>query len=224
MVSRNDRRNFLTRGAVGAGALLLATPAARALAASCGLTPPQTSGPFYPGESQFHPDQDLTQIPGRPAALGEVVIVQGQVLDTECRPIAGAAIEIWQACASGRYNNPKDPNTAAALDPNFKYWGEAFTDEHGNYSFKTIIPGAYPADLDWDRPPHIHFKISKLGYRELTTQLYFAGQPLNDRDLILLDLAPADRERVIVSFAGGVGKFDITLRRVDGRVRLPRSS
>ena len=118
------------------------------------------------------------------------MLVQGRVLDSQCRPIAGADVEIWQACASGRYNNPKDDNPAA-IDPHFKYWGETRTDANGAYQFKTIVPGAYPADTDWMRPPHIHFKVSRLGFHELVTQMYFAGNPLNDQDQILKDVPAA---------------------------------
>lgn len=214
-----DRRQFLKLGTSAAGMIALANPVTQALAASCGITPPQTSGPFYPGESHFHPDTDLTQLQGHSQrALGEVVYVQGQVVDALCRPIAGATVEIWQACASGRYNNSNDPNTAP-LDPNFKYWAEAVTDQNGSYRFKTIIPGAYPADTNWMRPPHIHFKVSKLGYRELITQMYFAGEPLNDQDLILKDVPASERDNVIVDFEPSelsirTGIFNITLQSV----------
>lgn len=223
MKTDSDRRQFIKLGGAGAAGLFaFSGPFAKALAASCGLTPPQTSGPFYPGHNQFHPDNDLTQIAGRPAALGQIVYVKGQVLDTRCKPIAGANVEIWQACVSGRYNNAKDTNPAP-IDPNFKYWGETLTDAQGEYIFKTIIPGAYPADTDWTRPPHIHFKVNRLGYHELVTQLYFKGDPLNDLDLILQAIPAGERDSVVVDFIqSGVGfdpksrtgTFNITLRSV----------
>lgn len=225
MKSDSSRRQFLKMGGIAGAASLITftSPLGRALAASCGLTPPQTSGPFYPGESEFHPDFDLTRIPGRPdAALGQVVYIRGQVLNSRCLPIEGANVEIWQACASGRYNNTKDTNPAP-IDPNFKYWGESVTNKKGEYYFKTIIPGAYPADSDWTRPPHIHFKVSRLGYRELVTQLYFKGEPLNDQDLILKDIPAAQRDSVIVEFNPSpvgfdpkslTGIFNITLQSV----------
>lgn len=205
-----DRRTLLRIGLSAAagtfalGGAFASASEARPITAGCvpndGATPPQTAGPFYPGESAFQPDADLTLAPGQKAApLGQVVYINGRVHDQSCRPIAGATVEIWQACASGRYNNPNDPNPAA-LDPNFKYWGEAITDAEGIYAFKTIKPGAYPADENWIRPPHIHFKITKLGYHELVTQMYFKGDPLNARDLIL-DKVPHDQwGRVIVDF------------------------
>ncbi len=173
MSSNSDRRQFLKVSASTAGALLFSGSIAKAFTESCGpFTPPQTSGPFYPGESQFGTDQDLTQVAGSSVrAKGQVVYVKGKVVDQHCNPIQNANVELWQACASGRYNSRKDPNTSAPLDPNFKYWAEAFTKEDGTFMFKTIIPGAYPADHDWTRPPHLHFKVSALGYRELVTQM-----------------------------------------------------
>lgn len=218
-----ERRKFLKMSATGLGAAAAILPVGKALAATCGLTPPQTRGPFYPGEANIVPDSDLTQVPGAPRrALGQVVYIRGKVLDTSCAPITDANVEIWQACESGKYNHPRDPNPAA-IDPHFKYWGETFTNANGEYLFKTIIPGAYPAAADWVRPPHIHFRIVKLGYRELVTQMYFAGNPLNDQDAILEQLPAAERARVVIPFSPApvgmepgalIGEFDITLARV----------
>ena len=225
MKSESTRRQFLKFGSVtGAlGLFTLSNPITKALAASCGLTPPQTSGPFYPGKSEFHLDNDLTQAkPGAPRAQGRVVYIRGQVQNNLCKPVQGAVVEIWQACSSGKYNHKNDTNPAP-LDPNFKYWGETQTDEKGEYIFKTIVPGAYPADQDWTRPPHIHFKVTRLGYKDLVTQLYFKGETLNDQDLILKDVPAAQRDSVIVEFVPSpvgfepntlIGTFDITLNRV----------
>jgi len=216
-----NRRKFLSLGAYATGTWVLASSVTRAIASTCGLTPAQTAGPFYPGEAQFKPDNDLTQLPGHTSrAKGQIIYVSGAVLDAACKPIAGATVEIWQACESGKYNNASDPNPAA-IDPDFKYWGEAMSDSKGEYFFKTIIPGAYPADVGWIRPPHIHFKVSKLGYHELITQMYFEGNAYNNDDLILKAVPEAERDRVIVKFnpspevgADLSGRFDITLQSV----------
>ncbi len=130
---------------------------------------------------------------------------------------------IWQACETGKYDHPNDPNTAA-VDPNFQYWGQAVTNAEGRYRFKTVIPGAYPASEDWMRPPHIHFKVHKRGYHELTSQLYFSGDPLNEKDLILQSLSELDQKKVIVDLVPVVdpkleagtklGQFDITIVRI----------
>jgi protocatechuate 3,4-dioxygenase, beta subunit len=186
---------------------------------------PQTPGPYYPSHDRPDEDPDLTQVKGRPGrAAGEIVYVRGRVLDEACTPVAGALVEIWQANSRGRYDHERDAGNPRSLDPNFQSWAEMLTDAEGGFRFKTIKPGAYPADdSGWIRPPHIHFRVSRRGYHELVTQMYFAGEPLNDRDRIREALAPEDRERVTVALepAGGeseagsrLGRFDITLRQV----------
>jgi protocatechuate 3,4-dioxygenase beta subunit len=224
MEKEKNRRHFLKIGAGAVGAALIANPFKEAVAAVCEATPDQTSGPFYPGESVFKSEHDLTRIPGRSKrAEGQMVYIRGRVLESEgCSPLENANVEIWQACASGKYNNPKDPNPAP-IDPNFLYWSECFTNTQGEYWFKTIIPGAYPASSNWIRPPHIHFKISCLGYHELITQMYFKGHSLNEADRILQQLPAKERDAVIVEFRPAsndfepgalIGEFDITLKPV----------
>lgn len=214
------RRNFLKTFAVGLGAAALGRQAVAA--GACNKTPAQTAGPFYPGEDLFVPDNDLTRVPGsRQMALGEVIYIEGTVRElSTCLPVANVNVEIWQACASGRYNNDRDPNPAPR-DSNFRYWGETFTDANGNYSFKTIKPGAYPADTDWDRPPHIHVRLAKRGYKELITQMYFKGDPLNELDKILLNVPTRLRGEVIVDFKANpadasstIGTFNISIEKV----------
>jgi protocatechuate 3,4-dioxygenase beta subunit len=68
----------------------------------------------------------------------------------------------------------------------------------GSYRFRTIRPVAYSG-----RTPHIHVKV-KLGSRELlTTQLYVAGDPGNERDGIWRRLDEQARAAVTVPFIAG---------------------
>lgn len=214
-----ERRNFLKWALGGAAATL----AARNVGAAemCLGTAPQTEGPFYPGESNIFPINDLTRVEGaKTPALGQVIVIRGVVRDMDCQPVEGANVEIWQACASGRYNHEGDPNQAP-LDPNFRYWGETFTNAKGEYEFITILPGAYPASDTWDRPPHIHYRIAKRGFVELITQMYFKGHALNDKDLILQRVPARLRDNVIVDFQMNpqnpttlLGQFDITIEKL----------
>ena len=186
----------------------------------CGVTPRQGEGPFYPWAKDVERDSDLTVMEGfSERAHGELIVVAGRLMDPSCRPIAGARVEIWQACWSGRYNHPSDRNPAA-LDPNFQYWGVAQTDSTGRYAFKTIKPGAYPVSAGWIRPPHIHFKARSKGGNEITTQMYFAGESLNDADRLLRGLSSGGRGRLIVELqapppgidpAAKLCRFDLTL-------------
>jgi protocatechuate 3,4-dioxygenase beta subunit len=222
--SKITRRNILQLGlgaAAGAvsGSLFAQSNTAQTLSA----TPAQTEGPFYPIHDQDDKDMDLTQIEGRSArAQGDVIYVTGQVLDENHNPIPEALVDVWQANTHGRYAHEDDPNPAP-LDKNFQGWGQIRTDKQGHYGFKTIVPGAYPVNEEWWRPPHIHFKLSKRGYHELTTQMYFPGHELNDKDGILLDTPENDREKLIMEYKESKaddesgskrGVFNIILRQV----------
>lgn len=206
-----SRRRFLAATAIaGTGTAL----GSRAMADPV-VTPPQGEGPFYPIVDQADKDADLTVVEGRDGvAQGEVVEVSGRVLDAAGEPIANAVVDIWQANAAGRYAHEADPNPAA-LDPNFQGWAIMTTDEKGAYRFKTIKPGAYPATSDWSRPPHIHFKVSRRGYKDLTTQMYFEGEPLNDADALLNGVAEDLRAALIATpNEKGVLQFDVVLESV----------
>ncbi len=221
-----NRRELLKQAATAATVLVGASAFAKVNECSSVLTPTQTKGPFYPVFTQVDTDADLVMMTGKAQqAAGKVVVIEGIVSDQLCNPVEGALVEIWQACESGRYNHPSDPNTAP-LDPNFQYWGKAVTSVDGKYRFRTIIPGAYPASDDWMRPPHIHFKVSRKGYRELITQMYFDGEPLNGSDLILQDLPPQEQKEVVVLFVQQftqphpIGIFNIKVEKIVNRNQL----
>ena len=165
-------------------------------------TPSETAGPFYPVKDQQDKDADLTQVDGHDGvARGQHIIVSGQVSDVAGHSIENATLDIWQADANGRYRHPLDVNSVP-LDKNFQGWAIVRSDSNGLFRFKTVIPGAYPASRTWIRPPHIHFKISKPGYRALTTQMYFPDEALNETDLLLNDKSATERAAMIA------GKID----------------
>jgi protocatechuate 3,4-dioxygenase beta subunit len=190
------RRNMLEIAAAFA-AMSVFSPLRRALAQARQRTPEQILGPFYPVRKRPDPGGDLTHLPGKPGrAAGQVVDVMGRVLDIDGKPVRQAKLEVWQANTHGRYTHPNDPNPAP-LDANFEGFGTMTTDAEGRYRFKTIKPGAYPAGPGVIRPPHIHFIVS--GRRDrLVTQMYFAGEALNEKDPFLLS-APADSRELLVA-------------------------
>jgi len=160
-------------------------------------TPSETEGPFYPVLAQKDKDFDLTHIHGRQGtAKGKVIFIEGWVTDTNGKAIEDATVDLWQANAAGRYRHHRDRNKAP-LDPNFQGWAIVKSGREGRFRFKTIFPGIYPASAEWLRPPHIHFKVSKSGYAELTTQMYFPGHKLNDSDLLLMQKSNEEIERMI---------------------------
>lgn len=182
---KNDsRRKFLKAGLAGS-VLGYSTVAWGDYLSKWNPTPSEIKGPFYPITPQKDKDFDLTQVEGKNGtAAGDVIWIEGQILDTTGAAVEDASVELWQSNAAGRYSHPHDSNPAP-LDPNFQGWAIVPSGKNGAFRFKTIMPGSYPASENWTRPPHIHFKVGKLGYVELITQMYFPGNPLNGEDLLL---------------------------------------
>lgn len=155
--------------------------------------------------------------------IGPRIIVHGQVLDENNRPVPNALLEFWQANAGGRYRHKKD-TYLAAIDPNFGGCGRCLTDENGYYYFRTVRPGPYPWRNyvnNW-RPAHIHFSIFGTAFAQrLITQMYFEGDPLiplcpivntvPDQAAIERLIAPLDMNAT-VPIDTMAYRFDIVLR------------
>lgn len=162
--SRITRRGSLLKlGGAGAAAVLGwkaveasgAGPAAVASGVvSCVLSPEQTEGPYYlPGDKVR---RNVTE--GKP---GVALTLKLTVIDVStCKPIKGAAVDIWHCDAVGTY--------AATSNKTFLR-GIQKTDAKGVATFKTVYPGWYQG-----RTVHIHVKVSLGGNVVHTGQLYFA--------------------------------------------------
>lgn len=184
----------------------------------------ETTGPGPVWSDISNEDADLTTNAGTGGeAIGERIIVIGQVLDEGGSPVPGTLIEIWQANASGRYVHWRETAFPAPLDPNFIGVGQTITDDKGEYRFVTVKPGRYPWGNHpnaW-RPSHIHFSLlgPSLGTR-LVTQMYFEGDPLLPLDPIYNSAPEHSRERMIATYDHGVTeenwatgwRWDIVLR------------
>lgn len=128
--------------------------------------PQQTEGPYYKEGSPQTTNFYSEGIPG------EKVMLSGYVLDTECKPIANAWIDFWQANGNGDYDNE-----------GYGLRGHQFTDDQGKFTLTTVIPGEYPG-----RTPHIHFKVRAEEDKEIiTSQLYLPNAEQNGSDAIFDD-------------------------------------
>ena len=190
-----QRRTLLVTGA----AMLAATMApagfgpARAQARSLQPTPSQTEGPFYPLALPADSDFDLLRNGNARYARGQPAWVEGTVADTAGRPVPGAVVEIRQCDQAGHYHHPGDGGQA---DPAFQGFGRVTVGSDGRYRFRTLRPAPYGG-----RTPHIHVKV-RLGRRELlTTQLYVADDPGNERDFLWRRLDAQGRAALTVPFA-----------------------
>ncbi|MBK8564005.1 MAG: catechol 1,2-dioxygenase [Saprospiraceae bacterium] len=124
-------------------------------------------GPFYRPNS---PVRESLRIKGE---KGDPIELIGKILHDDCMtPYKKAKIELWHCDGDGNYDN----ETA-----DFKYRGTAYSDNKGNYCFKTILPVPYGSGDDY-RPAHFHMMITAEGYQPLVTQLYFTGDPWIEKD------------------------------------------
>lgn len=128
-----------------------------------GATPRQIEGPFYTPQTP----RRSNLVDGLP---GEMLILEGRVLSTNCQPIANAIVDLWSCDSEGVYDNT-----------GFKLRGHQITDSQGRFRFETLVPGAY-GNVSFQRTPHLHVKVQGPATPLLTTQLYFPGQALNRRD------------------------------------------
>jgi protocatechuate 3,4-dioxygenase beta subunit len=201
-VSLSRRRALLST--VAFGGLIAASAGAKA---QLSRTPLAITGPYYPVLKPLDRDADLTHVRGRPGvAQGQVFELLGTVRNSYGEPVPGARIEWWQANTFGRYDHPSDPNIDAPLDPNFQGYAVQRTDAWGRYRFRSIVPGAYPATPEWLRSPHIHLDVTG-NVDRMVTQLYFAGQPLNDTDRLFQALSPQGQASVLIELEPAADSF-----------------
>jgi protocatechuate 3,4-dioxygenase beta subunit len=127
---------------------------------SCVLTPEQTEGPYYIANEKLR----RTITDGRP---GTPLTLRLTVVDAKtCRPIKGAAVDIWHCDASGVYSG-----FGAGRASRTFMRGVQRTNASGVATFKTVYPGWYQG-----RTVHIHVKVHVRGSVVHTGQLYFSDR------------------------------------------------
>ena len=126
-------------------------------AVGCVLTPEQTEGPYYIPKEKVR--RNITE--GRP---GTPLTLRLQVVNAStCKPIKGAAVDVWHADAAGIYSGFGQ----GAGNRTFMR-GIQRTNAKGIATFRTVYPGWYMG-----RTVHIHVKVHLGGRVVHTGQLYF---------------------------------------------------
>ena len=121
-------------------------------ASVCFLQPEVTEGPFWIANH-------LTRRNVTEGRRGTPLALHITVVDSDCKPIKGADVEIWHADASGDYS--------AGAQRFLR--GHQRADAGGRVLFDTIYPGWYQG-----RTPHIHLKVHVGGRVVHTGQLFFS--------------------------------------------------
>lgn len=198
-----------------------------------GQTPWQTVGPFFHYGLPWKGGADLvgtSEMGARPELMppehyvlaspspkgeiaGEVIVLEGVVLDADGAVIPDAMVEIWQADAFGRYADGSD-NTG------FVGFGRASTGEDGVYRFRTVRPGS----IGDGHAPHIAVGLFGRGLlKRLVTRAYFADEDANADDATLALVPAARRDTLMARKVGSedgatVWRFDIILQGGDETV------
>lgn len=126
----------------------------------------------------------------RSSTPGMPLFVTAWVRDTEGKPVCDVRVDVWHASADGFYEN-QDPQQA---DMNLR--GTLRTDEKGRIEFRTVKPAGYPIPVNGPvgdllkaqgrhnmRPAHIHFLITKQGYKTQFSQVYSSDDPNLETDV-----------------------------------------
>ncbi len=150
-------------------------------------TPPLTAGPYFKADS---PERGSLIEPG---VTGTALALSGRVLTPAGLPIAGALVDFWQADDRGAYDTS-----------GYRLRGHQYTDRVGRFTLSTVVPGPYPG-----RTRHLHVRAQAPKGPILTTQLYFPGEPGNERDRLYRSVLQMDLRR---EPRGQSGTFDFVLR------------
>jgi protocatechuate 3,4-dioxygenase beta subunit len=181
--ARFDRRESLVAAgglaiaALGAGALpaSAASTASGASAVSCVLAPEMTQGPFYIANEKVR--RNIRE--GEPGVA--LALRLGVVDAASCKPITGAAVDIWHADAGGNYSGFGSNSTSGRTFLR----GIQKTDANGSARFDTVYPGWYQG-----RTVHIHVLVhvggnvlhtGQLFFSDALTDTIFARKPYNGR-------------------------------------------
>lgn len=121
----------------------------------------------------------------------ETAYFEGYIRDANGNGVAGVQMDVWEDAPNGVYEN-LDPD-----QPEYNLRGRFETDENGHYAFVAVRPVPYPIPDNEtagellrymghhpNRPGHMHFIISKDGYRPLISQIYDAESKWLDDDSV----------------------------------------
>ena len=111
-------------------------------AETCKSTAPDALGPMYKPDAQVRSN------------VGTGYVLSGMVKSSrDCAPVKGAKIEFWLAGPDKEYDD--------------KHRATMFSEASGAYRFESNFPPGY-----FGRPPHIHVRVSAVGFGTLVTQHY----------------------------------------------------
>ena len=154
---------------------------------SCPITPQIWEIEQKPEASGVYKGNNLYRKTGSALfAIGEKIKIEGVLVDSNCVPIDGAVVTIWQRNAKGAYQfdgyNKEDDKYSDQKnkDSNFTGSGMSITDNLGRYAFWTIVP-----KVEASRAPYINFSIYHVDFLDFRTQMFFPDHGDYNKDSVL---------------------------------------
>lgn len=145
-------------------------------------------GPFHVADAPERQMGDCISLDGK----GERCRFEGQVLDLQGRPVAGARIDVWSDNADGFYDVQQP-----GIQPQWNNRGIFTTGADGRYSFIGVKPVSYPIPHDGPvgqllarlsrhpyRPAHMHFLVTAPGFETVVTHTFVGDDPYLASDAV----------------------------------------
>ena len=107
--------------------------------------------------------------------VGKTVVLSGQLIDTNCIPIANAKVLLWQINSEGFYEyqalrNIYNKNLfRKKRTTSFLNAGTTYTDNNGKFSFYTVVPG----ENKYQRVKFFNIRFKTVEGKEIQTKLFF---------------------------------------------------
>ncbi len=163
----------------------------------CSMTP-SLATIHAPKPKQVPTSNALIQPAGKPLpAAGQPLVISGRVYGSNCTPLVGAQVEIWQADAFGHISFPKR-EAFATPDPLFAGSGLSISDNLGNYGFYTI----FPAPESPAKAPRVYFRITHPSLpKPYTTAMLFGGDARNIKDAEFTALSSENKYLIAADIA-----------------------
>jgi catechol 1,2-dioxygenase len=180
-------------------------------------TETSVEGPFYAPNAPIMNSPCV--LPHRQNEPGDVLFLSGTVRSVDGEPLGGAMLDMWQSDAEGAYSHF---NIAEEKAP-WNLRARVVADQSGRFEVQTWMPSPYQVPKDgptgallratgrhaW-RPAHLHLRITHDACETLTTQIFFAGDPWIDSDVV-----GAVKQSLIVSPARNGDSAELRKRGLD---------
>jgi protocatechuate 3,4-dioxygenase beta subunit len=114
------------------------------------------------------------------AEPGTKILIKGSIIDASGKPVANAALHIFQTDSHGYYT-PLDSIERKMGEPDARLFCFLTTDNEGNFEIHTVRPASYPMQYKGRTiPQHIHLNITAQGYQSKKLQMLFTDDPAMD--------------------------------------------